>query len=110
VEYSKEIEVTIIPSVYVLFQNYPNPFNPSTVIKYALPYESNVNISFYNSLGQSVREINVGTSQPGYYEFTFNSLSGGSKLSSGVYFYRVKAVSSDGKNEFTSMKKMMLLK
>jgi len=69
--YSNDINVNIIPSDYILYQNYPNPFNPSTVIKYAVPFESNVVINFYNSLGENVREVNVGTRQPGYYDIKF---------------------------------------
>jgi hypothetical protein len=91
---------------YSLKQNYPNPFNPSTVIKYAIPYESKVNIKFYNSLGQCVREINEGNRQQGNYELNFNS----SGLASGVYFYSIKAISTDGKNDFSAIKKMMLIK
>jgi uncharacterized protein (TIGR02145 family) len=106
VTYSNEIEVNIIPSEYILYQNYPNPFNPSTVIKYAAPFESSVNIKFYNSLGQCVREVNEGNKQPGYYELNFNS----SGLASGVYFYAIKAVSTEGKNNFSSVKKMIIMK
>jgi hypothetical protein len=99
-------EKKIVPLEYTLFQNYPNPFNPSTVIKYAVPFESNVNIRFYNSLGQNVREVNEGNRQPGNYEINFNS----SGLASGIYFYSIKALSSDGKNDFSAVKKMILLK
>ena len=91
---------------FSLEQNYPNPFNPSTVIKYAIPFESNVSIRVYNSLGQIVREVNEGNKQPGNYEINFNS----SGLASGIYFYSIKAVSADGKNDFTAVKKMILLK
>jgi hypothetical protein len=99
-------EVKVLPQEYTLFQNYPNPFNPSTAIKYAVPFESNVNIRFYNSLGQIVREVNEGTRQPGNYEINFNS----SGLASGIYFYSIKAVSTNGKNDFSAVKKMILLK
>jgi len=91
---------------YSLKQNYPNPFNPSTVIKYAIPIESNVNIKFYNSLGQCIRDVNIGDRQPGNYELNFNS----SGLASGVYFYSIKAIPKDGGNDFSAVKKMILLK
>jgi photosystem II stability/assembly factor-like uncharacterized protein len=94
------------PISFTLYQNYPNPFNPTTIIKYAIPSESNVNIRFYNSLGQTVREANEGNRQPGNYEINFNS----SGLASGIYFYSLKAVSVDGKNDFSAGKKMILLK
>lgn len=97
---------SLIPNTYSLYQNYPNPFNPSTVIKYALPFESNVNIKFYNSIGQCVRVINEGIKQAGYYELNFNS----SGLASGIYFYWIKAASLDGKGNFNAVKKMILLK
>ena len=91
---------------YSLGQNYPNPFNPSTIIKYAIPVVSNINIRFYNSLGQCVREVIEGERQPGNYELSFNS----SGLASGVYFYSIKAISKDGRNDFSAVKKMLLLK
>jgi hypothetical protein len=103
---SYQVKTVELPITFNLSQNYPNPFNPSTIIKYALSFESNVNIKFYNSLGQVVREVNEGTRQPGYYELNFNS----SGLASGVYFYTIKAISSDGKNNLSAVKKMIVLK
>ncbi|HEY3390096.1 MAG TPA: FlgD immunoglobulin-like domain containing protein, partial [Prolixibacteraceae bacterium] len=103
-------EVKTLPQEYTLFQNYPNPFNPSTVIKYAVPFESSVDIRVYNSLGQTVREINDGNRQPGSYEYNFNSSSAGGGLASGIYFYSLKAISTNGKKDFSAVKKMILLK
>jgi len=99
-------EVKAVPKEYTLFQNYPNPFNPTTTIKYSVPIESNVNIRVYNSLGQTVREINEGNRQPGSYEINFDA----SGLSSGIYFYSIKAGSADGNKDFSTVKKMILLK
>lgn len=93
-------------SSFKLEQNYPNPFNPSTVIRYSVPLESKVIISFYNSLGQIINEVDAGTRQPGNYEYNFTSAG----LASGIYIYSIKAVSADGKNEFVDTKKMIVMK
>jgi hypothetical protein len=63
-------------------------------------------IKFFNSLGQIVREVDAGTKQAGNYKLNFNS----SGLASGIYFYTIKAVSVDGKNNFSTVKKMILMK
>jgi pectin methylesterase-like acyl-CoA thioesterase len=105
--YSKIVEVDIaVPGNFELSQNYPNPFNPSTRINYSLPYESNVKLIVYNSLGETVKELVNSYQNGGYYELTFDSKN----LSSGIYFYTVSAVSKDGLHNFTDTKKMMLLK
>ena len=91
---------------YRLQQNYPNPFNPSTVIQYALPYESNVSITVYNTLGQVVKTFNEETKQTGSYNVNFN----GEGLSSGIYLYSINAVSTDGEQNFQATKKMILIK
>ena len=93
-------------NTYSLYQNYPNPFNPSTVIQYALPYESNVSISVYNTLGEVVKTFNEGAKQTGSYNVNFN----GEGLSSGIYLYNLNAVSIDGKQNFQATKKMLLIK
>ena len=91
----------IVPVNYKVLQNFPNPFNPSTMIKYQLPQNSFVSIKVYNSLGQEAATLVNGMVNAGTYEVEFNA----SNLSSGVYYYVVKA----GDN-FVQSKKMMLLK
>ncbi|MEN8193203.1 MAG: T9SS type A sorting domain-containing protein [Bacteroidota bacterium] len=91
----------IIPNKYRLSQNYPNPFNPSTVIEFAIPVKNDVTLDVFNTLGQKVatlvnKELNAGS-----YKYDFDA----SQLSSGVYFYTIKAGSS-----FVQSKKMLLLK
>jgi hypothetical protein len=94
------------PTEFELSQNYPNPFNPSTTIRYAVPNESKVSISIFNLLGQEVATLVNDVQPAGYHEVNFNA----SELSSGVYLYRINAISSVGSKEFTSTKKFILLK
>jgi hypothetical protein len=107
-EYSEEIEVDIrtTPVEFNLAQNYPNPFNPSTVISYQLSAFSNVKLTVYDLLGNEVTVLVNKEQEAGVYNFEWN----GSGLSSGVYYYRLNAVSPNGEQNFTSVKKMLLLK
>jgi len=105
-EQKQNIVASPLPTEYNLFVNYPNPFNPVTVIKYALPYASNVNITVYNTLGQIVKEYFEGTKEAGYYTVIFD----GENLSSGVYFYSIKTITSNEKENFNATKKMSLIK
>ncbi len=90
---------------FKLYQNYPNPFNPSTVIEYTVPEESQVRIDIYNAIGQRVTTLVNGMKRSGNYELRWNATN----LSSGVYFYSIKATSNSDENFFT-VKKMILLK
>ncbi|MCW8804166.1 MAG: T9SS type A sorting domain-containing protein, partial [Ignavibacteriaceae bacterium] len=100
-EYSDVVEVEVsIPAVYALEQNYPNPFNPSTTINYSIAEDGFVKLSVYNMLGEEVATVVNTTQKAGKYEVNFNA----SKLSSGVYVYRIEATN------FTASKKLMLLK
>jgi hypothetical protein len=108
-KYSDDIEadVNFIPSVYSLENNFPNPFNPSTVIRYSLPFDSNVKLTVYNSLGQVVvNELSSGLKKDGTYDINFNAYA----LNSGVYFYSIRASSADGMHNFSVTKKMTLMK
>ncbi|MFN3560988.1 MAG: VPS10 domain-containing protein [Chloroherpetonaceae bacterium] len=88
------------PKAFALEQNYPNPFNPSTVIRYQIPTASDVKLSVYDMLGREVATLVNQWQAAGQYSVVFNAQS----LSSGTYFYRLTA------GEFTSIKKMMLVK
>ena len=105
--YSQTIEGngSTIPQEYSLGQNYPNPFNPSTIIRFSLPFDSQVKMTLYNELGESVKELVNETKNAGAYEINFNA----NGLASGVYYYTIKANSADGKQNFKTTKKMVLL-
>jgi hypothetical protein len=106
-KYSPVIEAEIgILSSFSLDQNYPNPFNPSTQIKYSLPSNSNVKITIYNALGESMKELANEVQQSGVHILNFNAAG----LSSGVYFYSIQASAVDGNQSFRDTKKMILMK
>jgi hypothetical protein len=85
---------------FALHQNYPNPFNPTTTIQFSVPQRTYVNLTVFNVLGERVETLINGEKGPGKYSIQFD----GSRLASGVYFYRLTAGS------FTEIKKMELLK
>lgn len=89
-----------LPVDFSLFQNYPNPFNPATNIKYSLPHESKVLLTVYNTLGQKVKELVNEVKHPGLHEVKFD----GSRLSSGIYFYRLQA------GAYSKIKKLIIAK
>jgi hypothetical protein len=89
-----------IPAKFDLYQNYPNPFNPSTTIKFDIPNASTVILSVYDAAGREIASKNFSRIEEGSYEYRFD----GSKLSSGIYFYKINAGS------FKAVKKMVLIK
>jgi len=100
-----EVEGKRVSRDYELMQNYPNPFNPVTTIRYVLPEESEVRVRVYDMLGRLVKELVGGVRQgAGVYEVRFE----GSGLGSGVYVYRLEAVSARGR--YVASKKMVLMK
>ncbi|MGD8777654.1 MAG: T9SS type A sorting domain-containing protein [Ignavibacteria bacterium] len=100
-EYSDEVEVSLEAiTEYNLDQNYPNPFNPTTTINYQIPETGNVTLKVYDVLGREVKTLVNETQKAGIYEVGFNA----SNLASGIYIYRLQA------GEFTSIKKLMLMK
>ena len=93
-------EIAGLPTEYSLSQNYPNPFNPTTVIKFALPTVSKVSLIIYNLRGEEVSLLINETKPAGNYRVSWD----GSKIASGIYFYRIAA------GDFVLTRKMVLLK
>jgi hypothetical protein len=95
-----------IPTIYSLAQNFPNPFNPSTTFRYGLPARSSVRLVIYNVLGQVVKELVNTEQQAGIQSVVWNA-----NVSSGLYFYRLEAISNDDPSKrFVETKKMLLVK
>jgi len=88
----------------IISQNYPNPFNPSTTISYQLPNDANVQINVFDITGKQVASLFDGSQRAGNHSVKFDA----SNLSSGVYFYRLTAIS--GQSKIVKTNKMLLTK
>jgi len=93
-----------------VFQNYPNPFNPETWIPYQLAEGSGVNVAIYSVTGQLVRLLDLGYKEAGQYitrdvaAYWDGTTAEGETVSSGVYFYNIRA------GGYTATKKMIMSK
>lgn len=100
-EYSNIIEVEVsILDKFTLEQNYPNPFNPVTTIGYVLQDKSYTRLTLLNTLGEEIAALVNEEQDKGYHKVQLD----GSKLTSGVYFYRLNAAN------YVETKKMILLR
>ena len=97
-----------LPKVSSLAQNSPNPFNPSTSISYTVASAESlvpVKLEVFNIRGQLVRTLVNEEVEPGEYSFFWQALDDhGKKISSGVYFYRLRA------GDFVATRKMVIVK
>jgi hypothetical protein len=89
-----------VPKGFHLMQNYPNPFNPNTKFEFQIVKSGVVNVTVFDILGKEVETLVNEQLQPGTYKVDFD----GSKLSSGVYFYKLET------GDFAATKKMLLVK
>jgi len=95
----------LIPLITKLNQNYPNPFNPTTTINYSLKEKSRVSINIYNIKGQKVKQLVSDQLSAGQHSVVWNGKDeSGKSVSSGIYFYKLKA------GNFEKTKKMILMK
>jgi hypothetical protein len=100
------------PNDFSLSQNYPNPFNPKTNIRFRIADFGFVSLKVYDVLGNEIATLVNEEKPAGEYEVTFDSHSGEVRnlpagrqgLTSGIYFYQLRA------GEFTQIRKMILLK
>ncbi len=103
---STSASIVALPTEFSLSPNFPNPFNPSTTLSYGLPMDSRVILRIYNTLGQQVAELVNAEQSAGWYGLTWNANG-----ASGIYIYRLEAVSqNDPKHRFVDVKKMILMR
>ncbi len=98
--YSNVLTADLTPETFGLLQNYPNPFNPTTVISYQLPVSGHVKLVVVDMLGREVITLVNDEKSAGNYDVKFD----GSRMTSGVYFYKITA------GDFSQIKKMTLVK
>jgi hypothetical protein len=94
-----------LPLVTELQGNYPNPFNPETQIAFSLNKTAHVKIEIYNVKGQLVKRLLDEERAPDNYTVIWNGRDANNRsVSSGVYFYKMKA------GDYLSTRKMILMK
>jgi uncharacterized repeat protein (TIGR02543 family) len=95
------------PKAYALEQAYPNPFNPVTTIAYTLSDDSKVSLRIYNVMGQEIATLVDETQQAGSRQVQWSP----NQLASGVYYYRLEALSVENPSKtFSQIKKMLLIR
>ena len=101
---------SMIPSETALLANYPNPFNPETWIPYQLAAPAEVALTIYDMNGVAVRRLAIGHQAAGMYQSRGRAVywdgrnGHGESVTSGLYFYTLKA------GEFTATRKMLIRK
>jgi hypothetical protein len=102
------------PESFSLKQNYPNPFNPTTAITFTIPHLGDpvgtlhaTSLQVFDLLGREVATLVNEVKEPGTYTVQWDATG----LASGVYMYRLEAVSiSDPARTYTQTRSMLLLK
>jgi len=88
-----------------LSQNFPNPFNSNTMIQYQIPEAADVELTIYNVLGQSVRNLVQKKQATGRYAVEWDGKdNAGRNVPSGMYVYQLTA------GDYQAAKRMILLK
>lgn len=95
------------PVSFALLQNFPNPFNSETVITYELSKASMVSLKVYDVMGREVAVLVEEIRGAGGFGITWNA----ARVTSGMYFCRLEAIStSDVNTRFVQTRKMILMK
>jgi hypothetical protein len=110
---STSIKSESVQNNFSLSQNFPNPFNPITSITFSVPnvldanslptgrqIAATVKLIVYDLMGNEIAQLINERKTSGEYKVNFD----GSKLSSGIYYYKLTI------DKFVNTKKMVLLK
>jgi hypothetical protein len=93
-------ETYLQPKIFSLEQNYPNPFNPSTTIQFSLAKTGFTTLKIFTLLGMEVATLYSENLDAGIHTKDWSAAG----LSSGIYFYRLRAGS------FVETKKLIVMK
>ncbi len=96
-----KIEFENLPNEFRLFQNYPNPFNPTTTFEFTIPEDGMVTLKIYDMLGQEIETLlNEELTSGQLHRVKFD----GSRLPSGIYFYKLESKNHSAIKKFTLLK------
>ena len=101
---------SLTPKETVLLPNYPNPFNPETWIPYHLAHAENVQITIYDTKCVVIRQFKLGYQPAGIYQDQSRAAywngrnASGELVSSGVYFYQLRA------GDYSALRRMVVVK
>jgi hypothetical protein len=99
------VSVQAMPNAYKTYQSYPNPFNPLCTIRYEIPQADRVSLQVFAVSGALVRTLVDAWREPGVYNEVWDGRTDdGAELSSGIYFYELKA------GGFAATRKTLLLR
>ena len=94
---------------FELLPNFPNPFNASTEISYCLPQAADICVTVYSVQGERVCELENGSRIAGEHRVRWQGLDDrGRAVASGVYFYRLEAISTS--DRYVERGKMTLVR
>ncbi len=85
---------------YILSENTPNPFNDQTIIRYYAPQPTAVRLTITDVFGKELQVLLDGKVVSGWNEVKVNA----SKLSSGIYYYTLKAANTIITNKMVVVK------
>ena len=86
-----------VPATTNLLPNYPNPFNPETWIPYHLANDADVTITIYDTKGELIRLLHLGSQPAGFYTGRGHAAywegrnESGELVGNGVYVYQLRA-------------------
>ncbi|MEE3233542.1 MAG: putative Ig domain-containing protein [Candidatus Latescibacterota bacterium] len=99
------IEINALPTSFTLYPAHPNPFNPETTIELYAPRKTDIHLTIYDLLGQTVRTLIKGEMLPGYHQIIWNGRNNhGKQVASGTYFLVMEA------DNLRHLQKLLLLK
>lgn len=89
-----------LPEHFELSPCYPNPFNATTVITFALPRASDIQITVFDILGRQTAQLTGGAYPAGWHRITWKA----DGAATGLYFVKMEA------NDFRQVRKVFLLR